>query len=253
MMKASTGGPGIRPRTILIMQARLASTRLPGKVMLQVLPGRTMLDLTIERLKQCQWIDKIVVAVPDSAKDDPVAQEAERCGVAVFRGPEEDVLSRYLACARAHGAEIVVRVTSDCPLIDPLVIDLHVRHLVDAWNRTDFVTNMATQTFPLGLAVEAMPLDTLVRMDRLSPDPVLREHVTTLAYERPELFLIQPVLDDTDRSSLRWTVDYLEDLQFVKRVYQALYRSGIPFSTLEILRWLETHPSESRTISEVKK
>jgi len=253
MTKAYTGSPGIKPRTVLIMQARLASTRLPGKVMLQVLPGRTMLDLTIERLKQCRSIDEIVVAVPDGPKDAAVAQEATHCGVAVFLGPEEDVLTRYLSCAKAHAAEIVVRVTSDCPLIDPLVIDLHVRRLIESWNRTDFVTNMSTQTFPLGLAVEAMPMDTLVRMDRLSPEQALREHVTTIAYERPALFLIESVLDDTDRSSLRWTVDYPEDMQFVKRVYQALYHPGMPFTTLQVLRWLEMHPSESRTIAEVKK
>jgi spore coat polysaccharide biosynthesis protein SpsF len=115
----------------------------------------------------------------------------------------------------------VVRITSDDPLIDPQLIDLHVEHMRARWQHVDFVTNMARQTFPFGLAVEAMPMDTLARCHRLSTSAFLREHVTTLVYERPDLFLIEHVLNDTDLSGLRWTVDTIEDFRFVLSVYEA--------------------------------
>jgi spore coat polysaccharide biosynthesis protein SpsF len=184
------------PRTVLIMQARMGSTRLPGKVLKEVLPGRTMLDLTIERLKSCRQIGEIVIAAPEGKQNEPVAREAEAAGASVFRGPEEDVLGRYLGAAQRFGAELVVRVTSDCPLIDPAIVDLHIERMRQCFHHADFVTNMTRPSFPHGLAVEVMPIDTLERMDRLSTTPHLREHVTTLAFERPELFAIEVVSDD---------------------------------------------------------
>lgn len=223
---------------VLIMQARLGSTRLPGKVLKEILPKRTMLDLTLERLKGCVEIKVIVVAVPESDKDTPVAEEARRCGAQVFRGDEADVLSRYLGAAHEAKADMVVRVTSDCPLSDPAVIDLHVQRMKLVWQKADFVTNMAKQSFPLGLAAEAMPIDTLERMSRLSQTPYLREHVTTLAYERPDLFAIESVRDKVDRSHMRWTVDYPQDLEFVRAVFQQLYKPGHIFSKEEIVNFL---------------
>ena len=223
------------------MQARLSSTRLPGKVLKEILPHRTMLNLTIERLKACQRVDEIVVAVPESTKDDPVADEAKRSGAVVFRGPEDDVLSRYLNAARAFHADLMVRVTSDCPLSDPEVIDGHIEQMQTRWCQADFVTNMFKQSFPLGLAVEAMPLDTLERMGRLSTTPYLREHVTTLAYERPELFIIESVMDDQDRSAMRWTVDYPEDLEFIRAVYKNLYTPKRIFRKCDVLDLLAAH------------
>lgn len=223
------------------MQARLGSTRLPGKVLREVLPGRTMLDLTIERLHACRKLSKIVVAVPDTKADIPVAEEAKRASAEVVLGPEEDVLTRYLIAARAFKADMVVRVTSDCPLIDPAVIDLHIERMGSAWDRADFTTNMLKQSFPLGLAVEAFPIDTLVRLDRLSQTSHLREHVTTLVYERPEWFAIESVFDRKDQSALRWTVDYPADFEFICSIYKHLYKPGVIFSEQDILTFLESH------------
>jgi spore coat polysaccharide biosynthesis protein SpsF len=110
------------------------------------------------------------------------------------------------------------------------------------WNRVDLVTNMLRQSYPLGLAVEVMPMDTLQRMDRLSTSPYLREHVTTLAYEEPPLFRIENLMDDADRSHLRWTVDYPEDLEFVRAVYENLYTRGRVFRKAEILELIARRP-----------
>jgi spore coat polysaccharide biosynthesis protein SpsF len=232
-------------QTVLILQARRGSTRLPGKVLLEVLPGRTMLDLTLERLRQAELVDEIVVAVPEGPADDAVAAEAIRSGAQVFRGPEADVLTRYLGAGVAFGADTVVRVTSDCPLIDPDVVDEHIRRMDEVWTSMDFVTNMLLQSYPLGLAVEVMPMDTLERMGRLSTTDFLREHVTTLAYEEASPIRTENVLDDVDRSNLRWTVDYPRDLEFVRAVYRELYAPGRAFRKTEILDLLERKPSLS--------
>ena len=229
-------------KVVAIIQARMGSTRLPGKVLLEVLPGRTMLDVTIERIRACKRISEVVIAVPDSRDNDPVACEAARCGAKVFRGSEEDVLGRYVGAAVAFEADLVVRVTSDCPLSDPAVIDLHVERMQQRWHEVDFVTNMMHQTFPLGISFEAMPLDTLARMDRLSTTAYLREHVTTIAYERPEWFIVDHILDDADRSEMRWTVDYPEDLEFVRAVFRGLYIPERIFSKADILEFLAQNP-----------
>jgi spore coat polysaccharide biosynthesis protein SpsF len=136
-----------------------------------------------------------------------------------FRGCEEDVLTRYWQAAQEAGASAIVRVTSDCPFIDPEIVDLHVDKLLAGWRQVDFVTNMMQQTFPMGLAVEALPIDVLARMDRLSTTPYLREHVTALAYERPDWFLVDHVLHDVDLSGMRWTVDTPSDLAFARQVF----------------------------------
>jgi len=230
-------------RTVAIIQARLGSTRLPGKVLMEGVSGRSLLELMLERVRACRTLDAVVVAAPDLPADDAVAAQAQRGGAQVFRGSEADVLSRYVGAAAAFQAELVVRLTSDCPLMDPAVVDLHVARMIEHWQDADFVTNMVQQTYPLGLAVEAMPADTLRRMDRLSTKPYLREHVTTIAYEKPEWFLVEHVRDTVDRSQMRWTVDYREDLEFVRAVFAALYKPGRIFSFADILD-LVTHRPE---------
>jgi len=240
-------------KVVAVIQARIGSTRLPGKVLLEVMPGRTMLDVTIERLRTCKRINEVIIAVPDSRDNGVIACEAERCGAKVFRGSEEDVLRRYVGAAVAFAADIVVRVTSDCPLSDPAVIDLHVERMQQCWHEVDLVTNMMRQTFPLGISVEAMPLDTLARMDRLSTTTYLREHVTTIAYERPGLFIVDHIFDDADRSGMRWTVDYPEDLEFVRAVFRALYSPGKIFSKVDILDFLAKNPDVAKINAHVGK
>lgn len=229
-------------KTIAIIQARTGSTRLPGKVLMP-LGGATMLTQVVERTRRARHLDAIVIATTVGAADDAIVDACGVLGVPVFRGDEQDVLSRYYHAAVEHGADAVVRVTSDCPLIDPEVIDSHIERLTERWNEVDFVTNMVRQSYPLGLAVEAMPMDVLTRMHRLSTTPYLREHVTTLAYEQPELFVIDHVEHPVDLSHLRWTVDTPRDMEFARTIFDHFGHNE--FTWNDILRFVELHPELS--------
>lgn len=227
-------------KVVAIIQARMGSTRLPGKVLLPLLDEESVLGCVMNRVRRASSLQDVVVATTTVPRDDVIVDLCRARGWSWFRGSEEDVLGRYWQAARANEADAVVRVTSDCPLIDPEIIDCHVEKLLAGWRTVDFVTNMMKQTFPLGLAVEAMPLDVLTRMERLSTTPYLREHVTTLAYERPEWFLADHVLNDVDLSWMRWTVDTLEDLAFVRQIYGHFGHDR--FSRRDVLAVLEQHP-----------
>jgi spore coat polysaccharide biosynthesis protein SpsF len=229
-------------RTVAIIQARMGSTRLPGKVMMS-LGGATMLTQVVERARRANRLDEVVIATTTGAADQEIVEACTVLGVPVFRGDEQDVLSRYYLAALEHRADAVVRVTSDCPLIDPDVIDAHVDRLTGRWSEVDFVTNMVHQSYPLGLAVETMPMDVLARMHRLSMTPYLREHVTTLAYEQPNLFVIDHLLHPTDLSHLRWTVDTARDMEFARTVFDHFGHNH--FTWGDILDFVELHPELS--------
>jgi spore coat polysaccharide biosynthesis protein SpsF len=229
-------------KTVAIIQARMGSTRLPGKALMPI-GNATMLARVVERTRRAQRLDSVVVATTLNPADDAIVDECQAINVAVCRGDENDVLDRYYRTAVAHNCDAVVRITSDCPLIDPGLIDKHVDRLMHRWREVDFVTNMMRQTFPLGLAVEAMPIDVLERMDRMSTTAFLREHVTTLAYEQPELFSIEHVLHDVNLSGMRWTVDTPGDIEFVRRVFECFENDR--FTWGDILTTLDRHPELS--------
>jgi spore coat polysaccharide biosynthesis protein SpsF len=226
-------------RSVAIIQARTGSTRLPGKV-LKDIAGSTMLARVVERTRRARTLDAVVVATTDLAPDNIIARLCSERGWPCFRGSEADVLDRYHRAALQFGAELVVRVTSDCPLIDPELIDKHVIRLQERWSEVDLVTNMAQQTYPLGLAVEALPLDVLARMHRMSTTPELREHVTTLAYVEPEWFQIEHVLNTVDLSHMRWTVDTPEDLKVIRLIFEHFGHDR--FTWRDILPLFDEHP-----------
>ena len=229
-------------KVVAIIQARMGSTRLPGKV-LKDLCGETVLARVVNRTRRATLLDELVIATTQQPADDAIVEECERLKVACFRGDEADVLDRYYQAAQQFRASAIVRVTSDCPLIDPELVDRHVRHLLDRWNHVDFVTDMSQPTFPLGLAVEALPMDVLARMKRLSQTSELKEHVTTLAYTQPQWFRIDHILHSQDLSFLRWTVDTAEDLQLVRLIVEHFGHDR--FSWQEVLPVLEQHPAWS--------
>jgi spore coat polysaccharide biosynthesis protein SpsF len=204
--------------TVAIVQARMGSSRLPGKVLAD-LCGDTMLARVVQRLRVTHAIDEVVVATSTHPGDDAVVREAFRIGAAVHRGSETDVLQRYAGAARAFRADVVVRVTSDCPLLDPWVVD----RVVGALDRDlDYVSNTHFRTYPRGLDVEAMHRDTLERLDRLGTSAPAREHVTAFLLEQRALFRIAQVRAGRDTSDMRWTVDTPEDLELVRALYAAL-------------------------------
>jgi len=203
--------------TVAIVQARIGSTRLRGKVLAD-LAGDSMLARVISRLRKARTIDEIVVATTGKPDDDRVIAEASRCGIGSYRGSEHDVLDRYLGAARAWRATTVVRVTSDCPLLDPWVVD----RVVTALPGADYASNTHSRTFPRGLDVEAFTISTLEKIARLGTSQAAREHVTAFVMEKPQMFEIRQVAAPTNDSDLRWTVDTGEDLAFVRALYARL-------------------------------
>jgi spore coat polysaccharide biosynthesis protein SpsF len=215
-------------KTVAIVQARMGSSRLPGKVLAD-LAGDTMLARVVARLRAAWSLDAIVIATTTHATDDGIVREAERLGVGVYRGSETDVLSRYLGAARTYDAGAIVRVTSDCPLLDPGVVDEVVAALDGA---ADYASNTHTRTYPRGLDTEALHRDTLERIGRLGTSAAAREHVTAFVMEQPALFRIRQVQAATDDSDLRWTVDTPEDLAMVRSLYDMFGSDVTPYREL---------------------
>lgn len=229
-------------KSVIMIQARTTSTRLPGKV-LSDLAGRPMLAQQLRRVKRCAAADEIVVLTTTNAADEPIVALAEGEGVRWFRGSEHDVLSRYVCGARECGADVIVRMTADCPLIDPAVTDRVIRDLIGHSDECDYASNVIRRTYPRGLDVEAMFRDTLERLDRLVHSAAGREHVTVfLLRERPNLFLSRSLEDTEDNADLRWTVDVPDDLAMMRIIYEELVLDQQWRPYREVLRYVREHP-----------
>ena len=206
-------------RVVAIIQARVGSTRLPGKVLMD-LGGDTMLARCVGRTCRAQTLDEVVVATTVQSSDEVIVDLCIARGWPYFVGSEEDVLDRYYRAAVEYQADVVVRITSDCPLIEPVIIDQTVRKFLSHQPMIDYVSNIYPyRTFPKGLDVEVMRLDALERAWREDVNLAWREHVTQYIQRTPDLFRTLTVVNAVDYSHLRWTVDTPEDLVFVRRVY----------------------------------
>lgn len=226
-------------RVVAIVQARLGSTRLPGKVLADI-GGKPMLARVIERLGRCRRLEDVVVAIPDTYEDEAIDAAVWVQAPCLFAlGPEHDVLSRYMIAARSFGADVIVRITADCPLIDPEVVDAAVAKLTADPSRYDFVSNGIRRTFPKGLDVEVMFRDTLERLNRLATSAYDREHVCVYAYRtRPDLFRLGELWDEGgDNSDLNWSVDTADDLDHVRRLYAALDIAAHDIGYREIIQY----------------
>ncbi len=230
-------GPVSPPRVVVILQAHMGSTRLPGKV-LKPLAGEPMLARVVERCRRARRIHEVVVATSTLPADDVLAGLCAQRGWPCVRGSDSDVLGRYLQAAGQHHADIVVRITSDCPFSDPAVIDAHIERLLASAGRVDFVSNLG---FPLGLSVEVMPRALLERIGRESQAAYQREHVTAAVYDRGADFRIEYVVHERDLSAMRWTVDEPADLEFAQRVFEHFGHDR--FTWLEALAAVEQHPA----------
>ncbi len=230
-------------RRVAIIQARATSSRLPAKVLAD-LCGAPMLAREIERVARATRVDEIVVATTENATDDPVVALAARAGARWYRGSEADVLARMNGAAREAKADIVVRVSGDCPLIDPGVIDRVVAALESRSTELDYVTTEPPTTFPKGLDVEVLYADVLARVARMATSRPAREHVTFFVYgEAPALFRTATVSDDEDNSDQRWTVDTANDLALVRRLYEELDLAAKPRGYREIVAHLRMNPA----------
>lgn len=235
---------------LAILQARASSTRLPGKVLKPIL-GQPMLARQIERLKRARSLDDVIVATSERADDDEIARLCERLGVGCFRGSLDDVLDRFHGAAKGRDAAHVVRLTGDCPLASPRVIDALVAHHLAT--HADYTSTALEPTFPDGLDAEIMTSEALTHAWREARLPSEREHVTPFLYKHPERFRIEKLKHSTDLSELRWTVDEPSDFDFVTRVYEALYPTDPAFEFEDILRLLERHPELSHTDATIKR
>lgn len=222
-----------------IIQARMSSTRLPGKVLLP-LAGAPMLARQIERLRRARKIDRLMIATTTNADDDPIENLAEEIGIPIYRGSRDDVLDRYYQAARPLGPTHVVRLTADCPLCDWGLIDTLVDFGLE--RDCDYASNTLRPTWPDGLDAELIRFAALEESWNDASSPVQREHVTPFIIARPRRFSQAGLENDLDLSAMRWTVDEPRDYAFVAEIYDALYPAKPAFTTEDILGLLRERP-----------
>ncbi|MGX1701279.1 cytidylyltransferase domain-containing protein [Microbacterium sp. NPDC055357] len=226
---------------LALVQARMSSSRLPGKVLAD-LDGEPMIIRQLERINQAETVERVVVVTSVDPSDDVLVEALSSRGVEVFRGALADVLGRYLAAAESLGAEHLLRLTADCPLTDPDVIDEVVR--AHGASDTDYASNVLVRTYPRGLDVESVTTAALRRVAEVATDQE-REHVTLGIYRRPELFTLTSVVQPESRSDLRWTVDTPADLAFVREVYEQLRPRRGEFTSADVHELLARRPELS--------
>lgn len=232
-----------RPQIVAVIQARMGSSRLPGKVMLDIV-GRPMLSHVVRRARLAKVIDRVVVATSDEAADDPIQAFCRSEGVDSYRGDPTDVLDRVYRASRAHHADVVVRITADCPLLDPSLVDQAVLALVNGGDAVDFVANRLPydRTYPIGLDVETCRIRDLESVWREANEPYQREHVMPFFYENPDRFRVKLLHAEADYGNLRWTVDSPEDLRLIREIYKR-FSPRLDFGWREVLDLVHQEPS----------
>lgn len=231
-------------KIVVIIQARMTSSRLPGKVLMPVM-GKSLLVRMIERVKRTAYQITIVVATSTDESDDVIEQEALQNNIQYYRGSLNNLMERHYQAAKLYDADLVIKIPSDCPLIDPRIIDETIDVYYKNGGTLDYVSNLHPATYPDGNDVEIMTMDCLGKARRMARQPWELEHTTPVIWEHPEHFRIGNSIWKTglDLSmSHRFTIDYKEDYDFIVKVFEALYPSKPNFSCNDILKLLETHP-----------
>ncbi|MCX6658434.1 MAG: glycosyltransferase family protein [Euryarchaeota archaeon] len=227
-------------RVVAIVQARMSSTRLPGKVLMDI-AGMSMLARSVRRLSRAKSLSEVVVATTIEKSDDPIVEQCEINGWKYFRGSREDVLDRYHSTATSFRADGVVRITSDCPMIDPGMVDAVLDEFFKWEGDVDYLSNMIPRrTYPRGLDTEVFTFDALDLAWKQDTNPSWREHVTQYILRHPEIFRIRGIMNDIDYSSMRWTVDTPEDLRFARTVLENFQNDQ--FTWKEIVEFLQARP-----------
>lgn len=226
-------------KVVIIVQARMTSTRLPGKILKKVL-GKSLLEYQIERLRRVKSADEIVIATTTNDTDIPIIDLCNILSVPYYRGPEEDVLARYYGAAQKYKASVVVRVTSDCPLIDPKVIDEVINFYLN--NGYDYVSNTIKRTYPRGMDTEVFSSRVLEEAFLEATAVPDREHVTPFIYRNPYRYRLGNVEYSEDQSVHRWTVDTPEDFELVRNIITSLYPVNPVFSLEDCITLLKENP-----------
>lgn len=238
-------------RKVVIIQARMTSMRLPGKSLMP-LAGRPMLAHVVERARLIPGIDAVWIATTNDGSEEPLVALAQAIGVPVYRGSVEDVLSRYAAIAHDTQADIIMRITADCPLIDPQVSGRVLALFETSRPECDYASNTLRRTYPRGLDTEVFSNRALQRAAAEATDPMDREHVTRFLYTNPDRFRLENLSHVTDYSDLRWTVDTPEDFAFVSQVYDHLEPPALARSWEDVLAVLAKFPELSEINAHVE-
>ena len=226
-----------------VVQARVTSTRLPGKV-LKTLAGKPMIIQQLERIDHCSMLDKVILATSVDVTDDPLAKVVQAVGREVFRGSLNNVLNRYYEAARQYSPDHVVRLTGDCPLVDPRIIDQVIQAHVEQPN--DYTSNTLKPSYPDGLDVEVVTFSALEKCFKLARLPSELEHVTQYIHNHVGEFRVCNVKHKSDLSNMRWTVDEPEDFEFVETIYKKLFTKNPSFDMHDVLDLLTAEPELQR-------
>lgn len=229
-------------KIIAIIQARMGSKRLPKKA-LKKIAGKTLIEWIKYRLSFCRQVDQIVLSTADTKENDPLTKLAESIGLEYYRGSENDLVSRIYETAKKFKADAVVRITGDCPLVDPGLVDKMIKVYRKKSPRIDYITNVLPPTFPDGSDIEIISFKTLERLDREVKNPLYREWITTTIMENPKKFKIYNLKNNKNLSFLRLTVDYPEDFKLAKIIFTKLHKEKKVFGLGDILNLLKKEPS----------
>lgn len=239
-------------KVVAIIQARMGSTRLPGKVMMEIV-GKPMLWHVINRVEQSRLLDEVVIATSKRKEDEVIATFANECGIGGYTGSDRDVLDRYYRCATEFRAKTIVRITADDPFKDPEVVDLITRTYLDREGSVDYVSNTIKPTYPEGLDVEAFSYSALESAWTDAKDAFDREHVTAYIWRNPDDFRLLNVENKLgDLSNLRWTVDTPEDMAFARAVYERLFDKKEVFLMEDILNLLRKSSEIAKINKDIK-
>jgi spore coat polysaccharide biosynthesis protein SpsF len=225
-------------KAIAIVPARMGSRRLPGKALMD-LGGETALARVLRRVKRATLVAQVIVATSTSSLDDQILHECDRYDVECFRGSELDVLDRYYKAANAYRVDTIARITADCPLIDPTLVDETLCVFQD--QRVDYASNAIQRTYPRGLDVEVFTLVGLKLAWQNAVKPYEREHVTPYFYEHPELFRLASVVGTVDYSKYRWTLDTGEDLHLLRTIYER-FEGNDSFTWRDVIALMDREP-----------
>jgi spore coat polysaccharide biosynthesis protein SpsF len=229
----------------------MSSTRLPGKVLHKVL-DKPLLAYQVERLRRVTGADELVIATTTNTADDALVEFCRNLGVDWIRGEEEDVLARYYRAGKQYRADAVVRLTADCPLIDPAVIDRVIGVYRSGADRYDYVANTLERTYPRGMDCEVIAWKVLVEAYREAVEKADREHVTRYIYTDPQKYRLRNVAYTSDQNRHRWTVDTPEDFELIKRIIEALYPTKPAFDLEDCLELLRQNPTWSNLNSHIR-
>lgn len=225
-------------KIVLIIQARLGSTRLPKKVLSEI-EGMPMLSFQHERLKQSNLIDKLVIATTENSLDDDIVKLCVKENILYFRGSEKNVLKRFYDAATYFQASHIVRCNADCPLIDPVIVDLTIKEYLDKLPKYDYASTILDQTYPLGMHVEVFSYKTLTKVFQEADQQEDLEHVTPYIYNNSSKFNLLSIKNSQNLSKYRWTVDYGKDLSFVRNIVKILgLKNALKMNTSELVKFL---------------